>query len=61
MKEKDIPVANIQSVWQHRNDTYGPKGGKAFIGGESDSWHPNDRGHKEITEIIFNKAYEILK
>ncbi|UPO88345.1 SGNH/GDSL hydrolase family protein [Niallia sp. Man26] len=60
-KSKNVEVANIQSVWQYRDDTYGPKGYKVYNGGESDGWHPNDKGHAEIATKIFEKAYELLK
>ncbi|MBT2718320.1 SGNH/GDSL hydrolase family protein [Bacillus sp. ISL-57] len=60
-KENEVPVVNIQSVWQNRTKTYGPEGYKDLFGNESDNWHPNDQGHKEIADIIFDKAYNILK
>ena len=60
-KQTGVPVANIQSIWYGRNDTFGPKGYKDLFGNESDGWHPNDQGHKEIANQIFEQAYEILK
>lgn len=60
-KEKNIPVANIQSVWQNRTDTFGPKGYEDFTGALSDGWHPNDQGHEEIAKLMFDKTYDILK
>lgn len=61
-KQEGVPVANIQTVWMGRSDTRGPVGEKSFAGtGKSDGWHPNDDGHKEIAQIIYQQAYSVLK
>lgn len=61
-KKYNFPVADISSVWANRSDTMGPKGESSFAGtGISDGWHPNDKGHKEIAESIYKKAYDLLK
>lgn len=57
---KNVPVVNIQSVWQNRTDTFGPEGRDTFLG-ESDASHPNDKGHSEIGNKIFENAYDLLK
>ncbi|GER71836.1 hypothetical protein BpJC7_31390 [Weizmannia acidilactici] len=59
-KAEDVPVANIESVWMNRTDTYGPKGEKA-ASGKSDGWLANDKGHKEIADVIYSQAYRLLK
>lgn len=59
-KEQGIPVADISTVWQNRNDTVGPAEIETPFG-ISDIWHPNDQGHKEIADKVFKQAYEILK
>lgn len=59
-KEKNIQVANIQSVWKDRTNTTGPEGEETFLG-ERDLFHPNDLGHEEIANAIFNEAYKVLK
>ena len=59
-KDKNLPVVNIQSVWQNRTDTRGPKGVQTYKG-VSDNWHPNNKGHQEIAKAIFEKASAILK
>lgn len=59
-QEKNLPVVNIESVWQNRIDTRGTKGVQTYLG-VSDDWHPNDKGHKEIANAIFQKAYEVLQ
>lgn len=59
-EDKNIPLANIIPVWQYRNDTFGPEGRKTVYG-TSDAWHPNDKGHKEIAESIFEVAKKELK
>ena len=53
--ERNIPVADISSVWQDRLDTHGPAGIKTPYG-VSDDFHPNNKGHKEIAEIIFKQV-----
>ena len=58
-EEFNVPVANTQDVWGN-SDNYGPEGKKTPFG-VSDNWHPNDKGHKEIAEKVFEKAYEVLK
>jgi len=59
-KEKNVEVTNIQELWQGRTDTFGPAGVPVYKG-KSDEWHPNNKGHKEIAEKLFNTAYETLK
>jgi acyl-CoA thioesterase-1 len=59
-KEKNVHVADISSVWSNRIDTITPKGDSTPFG-ISDGFHPNDRGHKEIAEAIYKKAYDLLK
>ncbi|PFN80580.1 GDSL family lipase [Bacillus sp. AFS076308] len=53
--QRNIPVADISSVWQNRTDTHGPAGLETPYG-DSDDFHPNDKGHKEIAEIIFKQV-----
>ncbi|UFT98863.1 SGNH/GDSL hydrolase family protein [Radiobacillus kanasensis] len=59
-EERDIAVANIQNVWMNRTDTCGPDKLVTY-NGLSDNWHPNDKGHQEIAEIIFEQAKKLLK
>ena len=59
-KAKGVPVANIESVWLNRSDTHGPNGEKAATG-KSDGWLANDKGHKEIANTVYKKAYGLLK
>ncbi|QDP41442.1 SGNH/GDSL hydrolase family protein [Radiobacillus deserti] len=57
---KNIPVANIQSVWKNRTDTKGPSGKQTF-NGTSDQWHPNNKGHQEIANIMYKAIQSYLK
>lgn len=57
---RKVQVANIQAAWVNRSDTAGPKGSKVGTI-ESDGWHPNDQGHKEIANLVFKKTYDLLK
>ncbi|PGV53343.1 SGNH/GDSL hydrolase family protein [Bacillus sp. AFS037270] len=57
---RNIPVADISSVWKNRTDTHGPKGRETPYG-TSDDFHPNDKGHKEIAEVIFKQVYQLYK
>ena len=59
-KEKNVEVTNVQEIWQNRTDTTGPAGVPVYKG-KSDEWHPNNKGHKEIAEKLFETAYETLK
>ncbi|MDR4949936.1 SGNH/GDSL hydrolase family protein [Neobacillus cucumis] len=59
-QNRNIPVADISSVWKNRTDTYGPRGLKTPYG-ISDNFHPNNKGHKEIAEIIFKQVYQLYK
>ncbi|PGV53340.1 SGNH/GDSL hydrolase family protein [Bacillus sp. AFS037270] len=58
--KKKIPVADISSVWENRTDTQGPRGLQTPYG-VSDNFHPNNKGHKEIAEIIFKQVYPLYK
>ncbi|MED4224276.1 SGNH/GDSL hydrolase family protein [Neobacillus cucumis] len=60
-QDRKIPVADISSVWKNRTDTHGPAGIKTPYGKISDNFHPNDKGHKEIAEIIFKQVEQLYK
>lgn len=58
-EEYGVPVADIKSVWENV-ETVGPEGEETFKG-ISDKYHPNDLGHKLISDKIFAQAYKILQ
>lgn len=38
-----------------KNDTYGPKGAPSWVGAPSDGFHPNDKGHRLIADLILER------
>lgn len=57
-KERNIPVVNLKPIYSDWNNK-GPKEIQTFRGA-SDNFHPNDNGHDEIANAIYEKVEPLL-
>lgn len=57
-EERSLPIADVNHIWKQQ-DNKGPAGVETLFG-ESDNWHPNDKGMKLIADEIFKVAGQHL-